>query len=221
MKWAQKRSLNMSSEVKTNRSLPWPGGQDVAGDVLNPAVGAEFDRADKGVGDEEDEQQENANREAGDDGDDQEKPIATADETYAPCRARRGNPSKEFRARAQLLAEEQRQAGSRRRAEPRMPTSLNISPKLSPFAAASDFGKFWPRNISAVEHVGMRNSASWSLPAPLHLVAEHPASDDRRAPCPPASWRGGCSGNGCGCSETASPPADWPRLRACRWPRRR
>ena len=42
------------------------GGEEVAGDGFDPAVGAEFDRADDGVGEEEHEQEEGADREARD-----------------------------------------------------------------------------------------------------------------------------------------------------------
>jgi hypothetical protein len=41
-------------------------GEEVAGDVLNPAVGAEFDRADEGVSDEEDKEQDGADGELAD-----------------------------------------------------------------------------------------------------------------------------------------------------------
>ena len=51
------------------RILALLGGEEVAGDVLDPAVRAEFDRADQSVGDEEDEEQERAD----------EKPVMTTD----------------------------------------------------------------------------------------------------------------------------------------------
>ena len=52
----------MSSDVQTKR-FALLRGKDVAGDVLNPAVRAEFHRADQRVGDEEDEEEKRAERE--------------------------------------------------------------------------------------------------------------------------------------------------------------
>jgi hypothetical protein len=45
--------------------LAFAGAQDIAGDVLNPTVGAEFDGANQGVGDEEHEEQPGAHGEPG------------------------------------------------------------------------------------------------------------------------------------------------------------
>ena len=49
------------------------GGEEVAGDGFDPAVGAEFDRADEGVGQEQHEEQEGAEREACDHADGDEE----------------------------------------------------------------------------------------------------------------------------------------------------
>ena len=44
-------------------------GEEVARDIFDPGIRAEFDRADEGVGEEEDEEEERAEREARDDAD--------------------------------------------------------------------------------------------------------------------------------------------------------
>ena len=58
MKCAQKRRPNMMAEVQMKSNLPWSGVRMIAGDVLDPAIGAEFDRADQDVRDEEHEEQD-------------------------------------------------------------------------------------------------------------------------------------------------------------------
>ena len=60
--------------------------QDVAGDVLNPAVGAELDRADQRVGDEQHEQQHRADGEVGLDADDQQQREGDRPGEVAPGR---------------------------------------------------------------------------------------------------------------------------------------
>ena len=53
--------------------LPLVWGEEVAGDALNPSVGSEFDCADEGVSDEEDEENDGAEGELRDDANDEEE----------------------------------------------------------------------------------------------------------------------------------------------------
>ena len=63
MKSAVKPQREHDERGDDEQDLAFARGQDVAGDVLNPAVGAELDRADQQVRDEQHEQQERAERE--------------------------------------------------------------------------------------------------------------------------------------------------------------
>ena len=111
-------------------------GEQVAGDVLNPAVGAEFDGADQGVRDEQDEQQDRAEGKLRDDADgDQQRAADGVADQRRPVADALKMSAKNFESRKQATA------------APSMPTGLNISAKLAPFAAASDFGNFCPMNM--------------------------------------------------------------------------
>ena len=65
MKCAAEAQAEHEQRGEDEEDLALFRGEDVAGDVLNPAVRAELHGADEGVGDEEDEEQEGADCKAG------------------------------------------------------------------------------------------------------------------------------------------------------------
>jgi len=99
------------------QDLAFGGRQDVAGDVLDPSVGAELDRAEHRVRDEQHEQQERADREARLDRDDEHEDERDAPREIAPgVRGEERIVREEREDAAELILEEQpdQEAGDER-----------------------------------------------------------------------------------------------------------
>ena len=221
MKSAQKRSENMSSEVKTKRILPCGRRQDVAGDVLNPAVGAELDGADERVRHEQHEQQERSDREIGLDADDQQQDEGDRPGEHAP--GRRGEErvaGEEREDAAQLILEEQADQEAR---DQRAEDAHFVQHLADAEALGRRLGlrEVLAEERDAVERGRHEEQPELNLPAHVHALAENPADEAAEHEAGRPARMQDVQVMRAVAAERASRRAGWRRLRACRWPGRR
>ena len=141
------------------------GREEVAGDVLDPAVGAEFDRADEGVGDEEDEEEDGAEGELADDSGAEEEETADDHADHFAIAGAFEDVSEEFGEQV---------AGNE---------GAEDADGFEHFGeAGAFFGSFGFREFLAHEHDAVEDrwdevEGELGFPAELHFVVEIPADD--------------------------------------------